>query len=60
VGREALAHGAAGFVPKAAGKPVLIRAITDVLNGAVFVPDGLSGPAEAPGVVAGPRGQPRG
>ncbi|WP_157080558.1 response regulator [Methylobacterium variabile] len=47
--REALAHGAAGFVPKAAGKPVLIRAITDVLNGAVFVPDGLSGPAEAPG-----------
>ncbi|BCM87511.1 transcriptional regulator [Methylobacterium indicum] len=47
--REALSHGAAGFVPKAAGKPVLIRAITDVLNGAIFVPEGLSGPAEAPG-----------
>ena len=51
--REALSHGAAGFVPKAAGKPVLIRAITDVLNGAVFVPEGLSGPAEAPGRKAG-------
>nr|WP_128566086.1 response regulator transcription factor [Methylobacterium crusticola] len=44
--REALGHGAAGFVPKAAGKPVLIRAITDVLNGAVFVPETLSGGPE--------------
>lgn len=42
--REALSHGAAGFVPKAAGKAVLTRAITDVLNGSVFVPEGMGGP----------------
>ncbi|MFE1600034.1 response regulator [Methylobacterium sp. ID0610] len=39
--REALSHGASGFVPKAAGKAVLTRAITDVLNGAIFVPEGM-------------------
>ncbi|ACL59069.1 two component transcriptional regulator, LuxR family [Methylobacterium nodulans ORS 2060] len=39
--REALSHGASGFVPKAAGKAVLTRAITDVLNGSIFVPEGV-------------------
>ncbi|MBY0299011.1 MAG: response regulator transcription factor [Methylobacterium sp.] len=46
--REALSHGAAGFVPKAAGKAVLTRAITDVLNGSIFVPEGVAGEGEAP------------
>jgi DNA-binding NarL/FixJ family response regulator len=50
--REALDHGAAGFVPKAAAKTVLTQAITDVLGGAIFVPDGL---LAEPGAAA-PRG----
>jgi DNA-binding NarL/FixJ family response regulator len=41
--REALDHGAAGFVPKAVDKATLTRAIADVLAG------GLSVPASVPG-----------
>ena len=36
--REALDHGAAGFVPKAVDKSTLTRAIADVLAGGLFVP----------------------
>lgn len=43
--REALQHGAAGFVPKAVDKATLTRAIADVLNGGLSVPAVLSGPA---------------
>ena len=40
--REALHHGAAGFVPKAVDKATLTRAITEVLNGALFMPPELA------------------
>jgi len=40
--REALQHGAAGFVPKAMDKATLTRAITEVLSGALFLPPGLT------------------
>jgi len=40
--REALQHGAAGFVPKAMDKATLTRAITEVLSGALFLPPGLA------------------
>ncbi|GJE17882.1 response regulator [Methylobacterium marchantiae] len=42
--REALQHGAAGFVPKAVDKATLTRAIADVLGGGLSVPAALSGP----------------
>jgi DNA-binding NarL/FixJ family response regulator len=35
---EAIRCGAAGFVPKAAGKALLTEAMTEVLNGGVFLP----------------------
>jgi len=40
--REALQHGAAGFVPKAMDKATLTRAITEVMSGALFLPPGLA------------------
>lgn len=40
--REALHHGAAGFVPKAVDKATLTRAIADVLSGALSIPAGLT------------------
>lgn len=43
--REALGHGAAGFVPKAVDKATLTRAIADVLGGGLSIPSALSGPA---------------
>ena len=49
--REALHHGAAGFVPKAVDKATLTRAIADVLGGALSVPPALSRagpPAKSP------------
>lgn len=46
--REALHHGAAGFVPKAVDKATLTRAIRDVLSGALSIPAGLSEPGLAP------------
>jgi DNA-binding NarL/FixJ family response regulator len=42
IAREALQHGAAGFVPKAMDKATLTRAITEVLSGALFVPPSLA------------------
>jgi DNA-binding NarL/FixJ family response regulator len=36
--REALDHGAAGFVPKAVDKSTLTRAIAEVLAGGLFIP----------------------
>ncbi|WP_082487530.1 MULTISPECIES: response regulator transcription factor [unclassified Methylobacterium] len=39
--REALDHGAAGFVPKAVDKATLTRAIADVLAGGLWVPASL-------------------
>ncbi|MCK2054827.1 MULTISPECIES: response regulator transcription factor [unclassified Methylobacterium] len=44
--REALDHGAAGFVPKAVDKATLTRAIADVLAGGLSVPASL--PAAPP------------
>ncbi|GJD84427.1 putative transcriptional regulatory protein NarL [Methylobacterium haplocladii] len=41
--REALHHGAAGFVPKAVDKATLTRAISEVMNGALFMPPNLAG-----------------
>ena len=35
---EAIRYGAAGFVPKASGKALLTEAMTEVLNGGVFLP----------------------
>lgn len=47
--REALHHGAAGFVPKAVDKATLTHAITEVLSGALFMPPELANaPAEPP------------
>ncbi|KQP30852.1 two-component system response regulator [Methylobacterium sp. Leaf104] len=46
--REALDHGAAGFVPKAVDKATLTRAIADVLAG------GLSVPAKLPNATLAP------
>ena len=40
--REALHHGAAGYVPKAVDKATLTRAIRDVLAGALAIPEGLA------------------
>ena len=45
---EALHVGAAGFVPKAAGKAQLTEAITEILNGGVFVPKGYKRGAGRP------------
>ncbi len=53
--REALQHGAAGFVPKAVDKATLTRAISDVLSGALVIPPGLS---EAPPAAAKSRKAP--
>ncbi|WP_284210753.1 response regulator transcription factor [Methylobacterium brachythecii] len=47
--REAVHHGAAGFVPKAVDKATLTRAISEVMNGALFMPAELAGiPDPAP------------
>ena len=51
--REALDHGAAGFVPKAVDKATLTRAIAEVLAGGLFVPDSL--PAALPSVAVRPK-----
>lgn len=40
--REALQHGAAGFMPKAMDKTTLTRAITEVMSGALFLPPGFT------------------
>ena len=42
IARDALQHGAAGFVPKAMDKATLTRAIAEVLSGALFLPPGLA------------------
>ncbi len=41
---EAVRHGAAGFVPKAVDKATLTRAISEVLNGALFMPPDRAAP----------------
>jgi DNA-binding NarL/FixJ family response regulator len=46
--REALDHGAAGFVPKAVDKATLTRAIADVLSGGLSVPASLTSGTLAP------------
>ena len=46
--REALDHGAAGFVPKAVDKATLTRAIADVLAGGLSVPASLPNATPAP------------
>lgn len=47
--REALQRGASGFVPKAVDKATLTRAISEVMNGALFTPPDLaSAPEPAP------------
>lgn len=46
--REALEHGAAGFVPKAVGKSTLTRAIAEVLAGGLFVPGTVAAARPAP------------
>ncbi|MCJ2084263.1 response regulator [Methylobacterium sp. J-090] len=40
--REAIHHGAAGFVPKAVDRATLTRAIADVLDGGLFLPAALA------------------
>ena len=45
--REALHHGAAGFVPKAVDKATLTTAIATVLGGALYLPPGVDGAAGA-------------
>ncbi|WP_373324902.1 response regulator [Methylobacterium organophilum] len=45
---EAIHHGAAGFVPKAVDKATLTRAISEVLNGALFMPPDLGAPLAPP------------
>lgn len=37
--RQALSHGIGGFIPKSARKQDLAEAITEVMNGAIYVPD---------------------
>ena len=49
---EAVRHGAAGFVPKAVGKATLTRAISEVLGGALFLPE-ETGPPPPPRNVSG-------
>ncbi|GJD95446.1 response regulator [Methylobacterium iners] len=44
--REALHHGAAGFVPKAVDKATLTQAIATVLSGALYTPPALAGAPE--------------
>lgn len=46
--REALQHGAAGYVPKAVDKATLTQAIADVLGGGLSVPLALSQAAMGP------------
>ncbi len=47
--REAVQRGASGFVPKAVDKATLTRAISEVMNGALFTPPDLAGmPEPAP------------
>lgn len=46
--REALHHGAAGFVPKAVDKATLTQAIATVLSGALYTPPELTRAPEAP------------
>lgn len=46
--REAVHHGAAGFVPKAVDKATLTRAISEVLNGSLFMPPELAGTVDEP------------
>ncbi len=46
--REAIQHGASGFVPKAVEKSTLTRAISEVLNGSLYVPSNLADALEAP------------
>ncbi|MER2263739.1 response regulator transcription factor [Methylobacterium oxalidis] len=51
--REALQHGAAGYVPKAVDKATLTRAISDVLSGALAIPPELAQAVSAPSQQAG-------
>lgn len=44
--REAIHHGAAGFVPKAVDRATLTRAIADVLDGGLFLPAALAEAAD--------------
>ncbi len=44
--REAVQRGASGFVPKAVDKATLTRAISEVMNGALFTPPDLVGTPE--------------
>src|SRR5262245_41258663 len=43
---EALSYGAAGFIPKSARKSVLAAAIRNVMDGAIYTPDGYGAPAD--------------
>jgi DNA-binding NarL/FixJ family response regulator len=42
IAAEALALGAAGYVPKSAGRPILVAAIAEVLQGRTYVPEPLA------------------
>lgn len=41
---EALSYGVAGFIPKSAKKSELAAAITEVMNGSIYVPQGYDAP----------------
>ncbi len=45
---ESMARGASGFIPKSSRKAELTRAIRQVLDGAVYVPNDYAAPAPAP------------
>lgn len=45
--REAIRLGAAGFVPKSAGKAVYMEALDRIMTGAIFMPDSVAGCSEA-------------
>ncbi len=42
IAAEALAHGAAGYLPKSAGRAILLEAIAEILRGGTYVPAPLA------------------
>lgn len=44
--REAIRLGAAGFIPKSAGKSIYMEALDRIMRGAIFVPDSVAGSPE--------------
>lgn len=49
---EAITYGASGYLPKSMGREVLARAVSTVMAGDVYKPDGLSGSINAEGEAA--------